>query len=47
MKYKYRVTKHFIDGFLKGLTINEDTNVEFQLGKIYGEYEIIGIYYYA
>lgn len=47
MRYKYRITKRFIDGILKGLTVTENTNVSFQLGKIYGEYEVIGIYYYA
>lgn len=31
----YRVTKHFVSGFLKGLTITETTPVEFVVGKTY------------
>ena len=50
---KYRVTRKFLDGILKGLTYTEDTDIEFILGKIYEEcltgnhYQIISIYIYA
>ena len=50
---KYRVTRKFLDGILKGLTFTEDTDLEYILGKIYTEaltnnrYQIISIYVYA
>ena len=40
---KYRVTKHFVDGLLKGLTVTEQTSVKFTLGKQYGYYIVIKI----
>ena len=35
MTFHYLVTKQFIDGLLKGLTITEKTSVRFEVGKVY------------
>ena len=35
---KYTVRKRFVFGILAGLTIEEETDVEFQQGKQYGFY---------
>jgi hypothetical protein len=40
---KYEVTKQFTKGILKGLTITEQTSVNFTLNKQYGDYKIINI----
>lgn len=39
----YEVTKYFIKGFLKGMTITEQTTVNFILNKQYKNYKIISI----
>lgn len=31
----YAVTKHFISGWMAGLTVTETTRVEFEVGKTY------------
>ena len=33
--YKYLVTKMFISGILKGITLTEKTTIEFGVGQIY------------
>jgi len=35
MEYKFIVTKKFINGLLKGMTIRERTNVSFTKGRTY------------
>lgn len=32
---KYKVTKLFVNGILKGLTYEEETSVKFEVGKVY------------
>lgn len=32
----YTVTKTFLEGALKGLTVTEQTSVQFEAGKVYG-----------
>lgn len=36
MKQRYTVSKTFLEGALKGMTIKEETSVEFEIGKTYG-----------
>ena len=35
MNHKYLVTKRFVSGLLRGLTISEKTSVEFVVGRRY------------
>ena len=41
---KYKVTKKFLDGIFQGLTLTEETDVYFILGKIYEE-SLTGTHY--
>jgi hypothetical protein len=36
MSKQYKITKKFIKGVLKGITITEVTPVKFEIGKVYG-----------
>ena len=36
MKQRYKVCKSFLEGALKGMTIEEQTTVQFETGRIYG-----------
>lgn len=36
MKQRYKVRKTFLEGTLKGITIEEQTTVRFEIGKTYG-----------
>ena len=39
----YIISKNFIKGILKGLTITKKTNVKYEIGKTYNNYIITNI----
>jgi len=49
MEQRYKVSKTFLEGALKGMTIEEQTTVRFEIGKTYGggwsgsRYKVTGV----
>jgi hypothetical protein len=35
---RYRITKEFVSGPLKGIILSEETNAQFKIGKIYSQF---------
>ena len=43
MEKRYKVTKHFVDGLLAGITLTEKTSVKFEVGRQYGYFVVLAV----